>query len=98
MVDDIRLAPSALTLINEFQCDMRQVYQITSLGVPKRLVGLNITMTGDGLTIDQEQFVKDIAADFKQTDCKPVSSPAALGEVPLGASPALPPGNRYLSG
>ena len=97
VVDDILVASSALSLINKFESDMKQVYQLTSLGVPKRLVGLNITMTEDGLTIDQEQFVKDIAADFKQSDCKPVSSPASLGDVPLGASPALPPNNRYLS-
>ena len=65
VVDDILVAASHLALIQQFERDMKQVYQLTSLDVPKRLVGLNITITDDGLTIDQEQFVKDIASDFK---------------------------------
>ena len=76
---------------------MKTKYQLTSLGLPQRLVGINISFTDDGLTLDQTQFVKDIARDFKQADCKPVSTPAAPGAVSEGASPLLPPGNRYLS-
>ena len=97
VVDDILAASSSIRLLNQFEQDLKRSYKITSLGVPRRLVGLNITHFDNGLSLDQIQFVKDVAAQFKQTQSKPVSSPMALGEVPLGASPDLPPGHKYLS-
>ena len=84
-------------LIDQFEKQMREVYELTSLGQPRRLVGLNIETTPQGLTIDQVQFVKDMAVEFKQKDCKPISTPVVLGDVPPGVSPLLLPNNRYLS-
>ena len=97
VVDDIIAAATTDHLIDVFEAQMKTKYKLTSLGSPKRLVGINISLTNDGLTLDQNQFVKDIAREFKQSDCKPVSTPAAPGTVPEGVSPLLLPGNRYLS-
>ena len=97
VVDDIITASNSLQLINKFENHMAQRYDIKSLGEPKRLVGLNIVRDKDNMTLDQRQFVKDMAAQFKQSDSKPVSTPATLGDVPEGASPMLPPGHKYLS-
>ena len=58
------------------------MYQLTSLGIPRRLVGLNII---------------HIVSDFKQTDYKAVNSSTGFGDVPLESSPALAHGHRYLS-
>ena len=95
--DDILAAASSLHLIQRFEQDLKKVYTITSLGIPKRLVGLNIIHNSNGLTLDQTQFVKDVADQFKQTHSKPVSTPMVLGDVPSGASRLLPPGHKYLS-
>ena len=97
VVDDIILAASSKQSADDFAEQLRKIYTITDLGSPSRLVGLNIHIHRDCLTLDQIQFVKDLAARFNQSDCKPVSSPASVGEVPPGASPLLPPGNLYLS-
>ena len=97
VVDDILAAATTLQQLQQFEQAMREVYNLTSLGEPTKLVGLNITVTSDKLTLDQVQFIKDTARDFKQTKCKPVATPIAPGDVPLGQSPLLPPGNRYLS-
>ena len=97
VVDDILAASTSERLIRRFENNLKKVYTITSLGIPKRLVGLNIVHNPSGLTLDQVQFVKDVAMQFKQTKSKPVSSPMALGDVPSGASPDLPPGHKYLS-
>ena len=97
VVDDIIAASNAESLLHAFEVSMRSVYQLTSLGVPTKLVGLNIQVNASGLTLDQVQFVKDMARDFKQTKCKPVATPIAPGDIPPGQSPLLPPGHRYLS-
>lgn len=73
------------------------VYNFKDLGDPKHIVGLNIQKLSNGLTLDQNQFVKDIDKDFKQLNSKTVTIPIALGEVPDGVRPLLPPGHRYLS-
>ena len=97
VVDDILVATSSSALADSFADDLRKTYKITDLGEPRRLVGLNITPVPNGIQLDQCQFVKDVAADFKQSSCKPVQTPIAPGTVPVGASPDLPPGHRYLS-
>ena len=97
VVDDILVASSSRELAEELAVGLRKVYTITDLGQPRRLVGINITPVKDGIQLDQCQFVRDVAAEFKQTKCKPVSTPIAPGSVPVGASPDLPPGHRYLS-
>ena len=97
VVDDIIAASNSSNALQSFFTQMSAVYKIKDLGEPTRLVGLNIQKLPNGLALDQNQFVKDIARDFKQLKCKPVSTPIALGEVPEGASPQLPPGHRYLS-
>ena len=97
VVDDIIAAATSSSKLDEFYTQMSAVYNFKDLGEPKRLVGLNIQKLPNGLALDQNQFVKDIAKDFKQLDSKPVATPIALGEVPDGASPLLPQGHRYLS-
>lgn len=98
VVDDIILASSSQSATDEFATSLKRTYAITDLGLPSRLVSLNIKVHSDRLTLDQNQFVKDLAAKFKQSSCKPVPSPKALGQVPECTSPLLPPGNRYLLG
>ena len=61
------------------------------------MMGLAITKTAKGLTVHQNQFIKDMALRYGQDQCKPVKSPIACGDVPAGASPLLPPGHNYLS-
>ena len=97
VVDGIIVAATSASKLNEFYAQMSAVYNFKDLGEPKRLVDLNIQKLPNGLALDQNQFVKDIDKDFKQLDSKPVTTPIALGEVPDGASPLLPPGHRYLS-
>ena len=97
VVDDILAASTSQALVDQFDREMRAVYDLTSFEQPKRIVGLNIQTTPHGLTIDQVQFAKDMTIPFKQQDCKPVSTPVALGDVPHGASPLLPSNNHYLS-
>ena len=88
---------SCPSLLDNFELSMRKVHQLTSLGSPKKLVGLSINASEDGLTLDQNQFIKDTAREFKQLNCKNITTPVALGDVPAGQSPLLPPGHRYLS-
>lgn len=97
VVDDIIAAASNPILLDNFEQSMRKTYQLTSLGSPKKLVGLSINTSDDGLTLDQNQFIKDTAREFKQLNCKNITTPVALGDVPAGQSPLLPPGHRYLS-
>ena len=63
VVDDIILASSILASIDLFAKTLRSLLAITNLGRPSHLVGLNITLTGDAIHLDQNQFVKDLQQD-----------------------------------
>ena len=97
IVNDILAASTSQAFVDQFDREMRSVYDLISFGQPKLTVGLNIQTIPDGLTIDQVQFVKDMTIQFKQYNCKSVSTPVAIGDVPHGVSPLLPSNNCYLS-
>ena len=97
VVDDILLTASSPHGADAFATTMRKTYNMSDLGVPSRMVGLAINISASAITLDQNQFIRDLAATFRQQDSNPVHTPCVLGTVAQGDSPLLPPDNHYLS-
>ena len=97
VVDDILLVASSSRSADAFAATMSKTYNMSDLGVPSRMVGLAITITAESITLDQNQFVRDLAVTFRQQNSNPTHTPCVLGTVPDGDSPLLPPDNHYLS-
>ena len=97
VVDDIIAAATHLQTLRWLADCLRATYKITELGEPAYLVGLSISRDHSAITVHQNQFVRDLAATFKQTKCNAVPTPAVPGDVTSGQSPQLPPGHLYLS-
>lgn len=98
VVDDILMATSSPLAAKHFVNRMRDVYKPSDFGELLRMVGINISRNDDGsMTLDQVQFIRDLARKYGQEQANPVSNPIASGDVPEGDSPSLPPDNDYLS-
>ena len=97
VVDDILLTASSPHGADAFASTMRKTYNMSDLGVPSRMVGLAINISPGAITLNQNQFIRDLASTFRQQDSNPIHTPCALGTVPEGDSPLLPPDNHYLS-
>jgi hypothetical protein len=59
-VDDLLLFASSDKLIEQTIADVRSVWEITVLGEPTKIVGIEITQTDDSITISQKVYIKAI--------------------------------------
>ena len=56
-VDDILLFSSSDELIEQTISDIRSVWEVTILGEPTKIVGIEITQTDDSITISQKMYI-----------------------------------------
>jgi len=54
---------------------LKETFDITDLGIPTRIVGIEITKTADSLTISQPLYIESILWKHKMEDANPVSTP-----------------------
>jgi len=55
--------------------DLRSIFDVTDLGEPSKIVGIEISQTSTSLTISQPLYVDSILKKFKMIDANPVSMP-----------------------
>ena len=56
-VDDILLFLSSDELIEQTISDIQSVWEVTILGEPTKIVGIEITQTDDSMTISQKMYI-----------------------------------------
>ena len=61
------------------------------------MVGLVLACKPGSISINQNQFVKDLATKYGQLSANPAPTPVTPGTVPDGSSALLPANNSYLS-
>ena len=59
-VDDILLFSSSDELIEQTISDIRSIWEVTILGEPTKIVGIEITQTDDSITISQKMYIQSI--------------------------------------
>ena len=89
-VDDMAAAADTEKLMNALEAELRKHLEITNLGTPRLLLGLEISYKPElrTLTVCQGQYVQAVLERFGMADCKPVSTPldpnVKLVKVPDG--------------
>ncbi|XP_019166904.1 PREDICTED: uncharacterized protein LOC109162676 [Ipomoea nil] len=78
-VDDILLASSELTLIQELKDLLNETFKIKDLGVLGYFLGIEAKVSSAGLNLCQRKYVLDILNDTGFIDCKPVTTPMVPG-------------------
>jgi hypothetical protein len=80
-VDDIVLAHNDEPLCNSIVDRFSKKWDITDLGEPRRLLGMQITRdtTTGAIVLNQRSYVEELLSKFNMTNCKPVSTPHQLG-------------------
>lgn len=74
-VDDILLASSNSTIVENFKKHLGKHFKYKDLGRPKYFLGLEIAQNKQGISVCQRKYVLDLLHDTGLTGCKPSSTP-----------------------
>jgi hypothetical protein len=92
-VDDILLFATSEKLIEQIISDIRSVWEVTVLGEPTKIVGIEITQTSDSITISQKMYIKTILEREGLGEINSVSTPLDPN-IKLEPNPDGNEGNR----
>jgi hypothetical protein len=91
-VDDFLLFTSSQTLLDVLKAKLQTEWEITDLGDPTKIVGIEITRTENATTITQQKYVESILKRQGMDNANPVSMPMDLN-VSLEPNPDGSQGN-----
>ena len=74
-VDDLLLFASSFRVLRHLREDLKTVFDVTDLGEPSKIVGIEITHKRDSITISQPLYVDSILRKYSMTNANPVSTP-----------------------
>ena len=78
-VDDIIISATTLDLLTSVKETLCRKFKMKDLGKLSRFLGTNFKCNKDAIEMGQTQYIDKILSKFKMTDCKPKSTPCALG-------------------
>ena len=74
-VDDLLLFATMIKLMNKMKLDIKAKWEVTDLGEPSKIVGIEITMGRDMITISQTKYIKSILKKEGLKRANPVGMP-----------------------
>ena len=74
-VDDILIAASNETLMNQFKDTMKVTFRMKDLGKISYFLGIDFKQTDGKITMSQERYITKMIEKFGMSDCKPRSTP-----------------------
>ena len=77
-VDDLIIAASDMTLLNQFKNNMKDSFKMKDLGEISYFLGIDFTREDGKIKMSQERYLKRILEKFDMQDCKPRSTPCEL--------------------
>lgn len=78
-VDDIIISATTLDLLTSVKETLCRKFKMKDLGKLSWFLGTNFKCNKDAIEMGQTQYIDKILSKFKMTDCKPKSTPCALG-------------------
>ncbi|XP_020690135.1 uncharacterized protein LOC110105104 [Dendrobium catenatum] len=75
-VDDILLTGNQDPTIERLLLDLSNEFHMKNLGPVSYFLGIQITLTPDGLHLSQSSYARDLLTRAGMYDCKPISSPS----------------------
>jgi hypothetical protein len=55
--------------------EIKASWEVTDMGEPKKIIGIEISHTEDTITISQQRYIESILERENLTDCNPVTTP-----------------------
>ena len=92
-VDDLLLFATTVTLKKKAIRDIETEWEVTSLGEPAKIVGIEISYIGDSIAISSKQYIESILAKEKLDRSNAVATPLDPN-VPIEPNPEGNVGNR----
>lgn len=74
-VDDFLLFSNLESWMTEIKAFLNGQFQMKDLGKANHVLGMRITKTEIGISIDQSQYIDQILQRFNMSDCRPVNTP-----------------------
>lgn len=79
-VDDLIYTGNNKALIEKFQAEMKQEFEMSDLGLMHYFLGVEVLQTSKGIYISQTKYVADLLKKFRMMACKAFATPIAIGE------------------
>ena len=92
-VDDLLLFATTTKLMSKMKSDIKAEWEVTDLGEPSKIVGIEITTNEDSITISQSKYIESILKKEGLERCNPVAMPLDPGN-PLEPNPEGNVGDR----
>ena len=74
-VDDLLLFTTTINLMKKMKSDIKAEWEVTDLGEPSKIVGIEITMEKDSIAISQTKYIESILKKEGLERCNPVGMP-----------------------
>ncbi|GJZ28589.1 retrovirus-related pol polyprotein from transposon TNT 1-94 [Tanacetum coccineum] len=78
-VDDLIVAGSNLSLIEEFKTSMKSEFEMSDMGEMHYFLGVEVVQNEMGISICQKKYAREILARFNMEDCNGVKNPIVPG-------------------
>ena len=92
-VDDLLLFASSDDEMNWMKNAIKSEWEVTDLGAPTKIIGIEITQTTDSVTISQNKYIKSLLEKEGMTQANPVGMPLDP-HIPLESNPEFHEPNR----
>jgi len=92
-VDDLLLFATTIRLMNKMKSDIKAKWEVTNLGEPSKIVGIEITMSKDSIAISQRRYIESILKKEGLERANPVGMPLDPN-TPLEPNPEGNEGNH----
>lgn len=74
-VDDLLIFGSTIDVVNETKSMLSSSFDMKDLGEADVILGIKITKTANGISLDQSHYIQKILKKYDYYDCKPVCTP-----------------------
>ncbi len=92
-VDDLLLFAMTIELKDKARADIRSEWEVTDLGEPTKIVGIEITINPESIAISQHKYLENILEHEGMATANPVGTPLDPN-VPLETNPEGNEGSR----
>ncbi|KAG8485239.1 hypothetical protein CXB51_021138 [Gossypium anomalum] len=78
-VDDLLVTGGDEVDLAEFKTKMKQMFEMTDLGLMTYFLGMEVNQTQGGICLKQESFALKVLTKFSMLNCKPTPTPVVAG-------------------
>ena len=94
-VDDLLIFATTIDLQDKARSDVAKEWEVTDLGKPQKIIGIEITRTPESIMISSSKYIESILRKEGHEHCNPVSTPLD-SNVQLVPNPDGEIGNRSI--